>query len=89
VLCKGLNESCAEIVRGESLVSWYRHYTLIIAVHVLEVVIVGLAVVIVNSVRPTYNVTDVIAIIAVGMIAGAIYVLSVGWLERKGMSESS
>ena len=71
------------------MVSWYRHYTLIIAVHVLEVVIVGLAVVIVNSVRPTYNVTDVIAIIAVGMIAGAIYVLSVGWLERKGMSESS
>lgn len=62
-----------------------------IAIHVLEVVIVGSAVALVMSARPAYNVRDVFVIIAVGMIAGAIYALSINRLierEKKRLKKS-
>lgn len=64
------------------MVTWYRYYALVIAVHALEVAIVGSAAAIIKSVRPAYDMIDVLIIIAVGMIAGAIYLLSIGRLER-------
>jgi hypothetical protein len=67
---------------GGTLVTWYRFYALFVAVHALEVAIVGSAAVIVKSVRPSYDIRDVLAIVAVGMIAGAIYILSMNRLAR-------
>ena len=54
-----------------------------IAVHVLEFAIVGSAAAIMKSVRPDYDIRDVLIMIAVGMIAGAIYILSISQLERR------
>jgi hypothetical protein len=64
------------------LTAWYRYYALVIAVHVLEVAIVGSAAAIVKWARPTYPIMDVLIMIAVGMIAGAVYILSINRLAR-------
>jgi glucose uptake protein GlcU len=59
-----------------------------IAVHVLEVAIVGLTVAIVESNRPAYSTTDVLMMIAVGMIAGAIYIESMRWITKYEIKRS-
>lgn len=59
-----------------------------IGVHVLEVIIIALAVAIIELVRPTYAPVDVLMIIAVGMIAGAIYVESLRRVNEREMRHS-
>ncbi len=53
--------------------TWFRYYTWMILVHVLEVVIIGSAVTVFKWLRPEYDLRDLLVIIAVGMIAGALY----------------
>jgi hypothetical protein len=64
------------------LTTWYRYYALVIVVHALEVAIVGSAAAIIKSARPSYDMTDILIIISVGMIAGAIYLLSINRLIK-------
>ena len=61
---------------------WHKHYTLSIALHVLFVAIVGSAVATVRSIRPAYETMDVLVIVAVGMIAGILYLASVNRLWK-------
>ena len=64
------------------MVTWYRYYALVIAVHALEVVIISSAAVLIISIRPSYERRDVLVMIAVGMVAGAIYLASMTRLVR-------
>jgi hypothetical protein len=66
------------------MVAWYRYYALVIAVHALEVAIVVSAVAIIKSIRPAYDITDILITVAVGMIAGAIYLFSIDRIRKYG-----
>ena len=76
-----LNRFCVGLM-VRRLVSWYRYYALVIAVHALEVVIVGSAAALMILIRPAYETKDVLVMIAVGMVAGAIYIMSMTRLVR-------
>jgi hypothetical protein len=67
--------------------TWYKYYGLVIAVHVLELVIVASTVAIVKLVRPAYSIPDVLVMVAVGMMAGMIYLSSMVRLERHERSD--
>jgi general stress protein CsbA len=64
------------------MAAWKKHYVLMIGVFVLEVALIGLAVLMMQSIRPAYNTVDVLMMIAVGMIAGTIYVESMRWITE-------
>jgi len=70
------------------MVTWYRYYAVVIAVHVLEIAIVGSAVAIIKSIRPTYDTTDVLTMVAVGMIAATIYMFSINRIRKYGWNQS-
>jgi hypothetical protein len=61
---------------------WQRYYIILIGVHVLEIIIISLAVAFMEFVKPSYSTVDVLVMIAVGMLAGAGYVESMRWIER-------
>ena len=71
------------------MTTWYRYYALVIAVHVLEVAIVGSAAAIVKWARPSYDIMDILVTIAIGMIAGGIYMLSINRIVEHERSISS
>ena len=50
---------------------------LVMALHVIEVAIVASTVTFIHTVKPAYSAIDLMMIIAVGMIAGAIYIESI------------
>jgi len=58
-----------------------------IGIHVLEVAIILSTLDVVRSFRPAYSALDVLSILAVGMIAGAVYILTVTRLEKAGMKQ--
>jgi len=76
------------ILGDVKLKAWQKHYVLAIAVHVMEVAIIALTVMVIQSIKPAYGTADLLMIIAAGMIAGTIYIKSMERITENSDKEA-